>query len=339
MTVQLWADSKPLSVPSKTAYKTFKTARTWNEWLSLPIDYSTVPLSSQLAVTVWDLSPTGGGEEADGHAIPFGGTTISLFDEDNTLRKGRQRCYLHRHRAADGLSNSTTPHAKQPQRRRGSDQRAQPVADERTAEMERLEALMKKHEMGEIPENKWLDQLVFRKIEKLDRAAPRNSDSLTQAGPALNKKDRATPQTNGHSTDNDRDTNTDADNYPIDDGRYFLFLEFPRFDHPIVFTDFEYPAPPISSLHPQTASSSDIRLKPPPEIQPGPGLGVDHDENGEPVGKLIRIFDPEAGVKDNPAESKHRRLVRHHRTGVLDRDLKPNAIIRDELNVSLVSVG
>ena len=326
--MQLWADSKPLSVPSKTAYKSFKTARVWNEWLSLPINYSTVPLSSQLAVTVWDLSPTGGGEEADGHAIPFGGTTISLFDKDNTLRKGRQRCYLHRHRAADGLSNSTTPHAVQAnQRRRNSEQQAQPLVDKRTVEMERLEALMKKHEMGEIPENKWLDQLVFRKIEKLDRAAPKNLDGLAQGRSTSSNNNKESPNTNGHVTD------TDDDGDPIDDGRYFLFLEFPRFDHPIVFTDFEYPAPSISSLHPQTASSSDIRLKPPPEIQPGPGLDIDQDEHGESIGRLIRIFDPEAGVKDNPAESKHRRLVRHHRTGVLDRDLKPNAIIRDELNV------
>lgn len=41
-------------------------------------------------------------------------------------------------------------------------------------------------------------------------------------------------------------------------------------------------------------------------------------------------------MRDNPAESKHRRLVRNHRTGDLDRDLKPNAKIRDELNVSVI---
>ena len=61
----------------------------------------------------------------------------------------------------------------------------------------------------------------------------------------------------------------------------------------------------------------------------------DDDENAPP---LIRIYDPEVGAKDNPAESKHRRLVRSHRTGVLDRDLKPNAKIRDELN-TIMSYG
>ena len=39
----------------------------------------------------------------------------------------------------------------------------------RDAELERLVGLMKQHEMGEIPESKWLDQMVFRQIEKLER--------------------------------------------------------------------------------------------------------------------------------------------------------------------------
>lgn len=37
-------------------------------------------------------------------------------------------------------------------------------------------------------------------------------------------------------------------------------------------------------------------------------------------------------VRENPVEAKHRRLVRGHRSGPLDRELKPNAKIRDELN-------
>ncbi|KAG1434614.1 hypothetical protein G6F56_014249 [Rhizopus delemar] len=45
------------------------------------------------------------------------------------------------------------------------------------------------------------------------------------------------------------------------------------------------------------------------------------------------VFDPDLH-RDNPVEAKHRRLVRSHRSGPLDRDLKPNPKIRDELNVS-----
>lgn len=45
------------------------------------------------------------------------------------------------------------------------------------------------------------------------------------------------------------------------------------------------------------------------------------------------IIDPEV-ARDNPVEDKHRRLVRSHRSGPYDRELKPNAKIRDELAVS-----
>lgn len=44
-------------------------------------------------------------------------------------------------------------------------------------------------------------------------------------------------------------------------------------------------------------------------------------------------------IRDNPVEAKHRRLVRSHRNGPLDRDLKPNPKIRDELNVSIMMNG
>jgi len=47
---------------------------------------------------------------------------------------------------------------------------------------------------------------------------------------------------------------------------------------------------------------------------------------------LWQIIDPEL-ARENPVEDKHRRLVRSHRSGPLDRELKPNAKIRDELGV------
>ena len=40
-------------------------------------------------------------------------------------------------------------------------------------------------------------------------------------------------------------------------------------------------------------------------------------------------------ARENPVEDKHRRLVRSHRSSPYDRELKPNAKIRDELGVSL----
>lgn len=323
MTVRPWADSKPLTVPVQTAYKHFKTSRTWNEWLQLPIRYSDVPLNTQLAITIWDLSPAGG-DDAYFHAVPFGGTTIPLFDKDNTLNKGRQRCRVYRNKHADGMSSTTTPHILPAKRNR--DGKVKTKVDAQVLELERLEELIKKHEMGEIPANQWLDQMVFRKIEQLQHQALKgrlsNSHPDSGVGGDENGVD-GKDQENGIAEEEE------------DGGVFYLYIEFPRLDHPIVFTDREYPAPPISAM--PTASSSDIRLKPPPEVSLGPGIGEDSFDDPT-VGRLIRIYDPEVGIRDNPAESKHRRLVRSHRTGVLDRDLKPNAKNRDELNV-IMSYG
>ena len=320
-----------MTVPVRTSYKSFKTTRTWNEWLELPINISTLPLTSQIAITVWDLSPTGG-KEANGHAIPFGGSTVPLFDKDDTLQKGRQKCRLHRHKRADGFSSTTTP-ATPAIPRDGSRKGAGriPIANQEEDELERLEKLFKKHEMGEIPRVDWLDQLVFEAVrkkrqdaEKLDRLNRRKNQR--KSGHEEHGKGYGIPPVSN-------DTPESINNH--DEEKFTLVVDFPRFDFPIVFTDHEYPPPPISTHPHHPITTPNVNLKPPPEVQFGPGIhgpsfgnGLD-DENTAP---LIRIYDPEVGQKDNPAESKHRRLVRSHRTGVLDRDLKPNAKIRDELN-------
>ncbi|CAG8948971.1 hypothetical protein HYFRA_00002099 [Hymenoscyphus fraxineus] len=330
VTVQLWADSKPLTVPVQTSYKAFKNERRWNEWLTLPVHYSVLPLSSQLAITVWDLSPTGG-EGAQGHAVPFGGTTIALFDVENQLQKGRHKCHLHRGKAADGLDSTTTP-ATPPKRRRKGQGFQEPVNKD-SEEMDRLEKLLKKQEMGEIPKVEWLDQLVFRgserkrilasntSVKNLERKrAEQNGTSYTLDG----------IKENGTNGVRDDDDSTDAS---MEDENFTLFVELPRFDFPIVFVDHEYPPPPISENQNTSSSQSNIMLKPPPEVQYGPGInGLGDDDDNVLGGRLVRIYDPEVGRKDNPVESKHRRLVRNHRSGAMDRDLKPDPKARDQLN-------
>ena len=41
----------------------------------MPVKYCDLPLSSQLAITVWDLA-------GPGRPVPFGGTTVALFEKD-----------------------------------------------------------------------------------------------------------------------------------------------------------------------------------------------------------------------------------------------------------------
>ncbi len=91
VTCQLIADNKPLTIPFQTSHKTFKNSYTsafnltlmtslstflsrWNEWVTLPIRYCDLPLSSQITFTVWDIA----GPRA---AAPVGGTTFRLFSK------------------------------------------------------------------------------------------------------------------------------------------------------------------------------------------------------------------------------------------------------------------
>ncbi|KAK3330888.1 kinase-like domain-containing protein [Apodospora peruviana] len=326
VTVQVWAGSKPLTVPVQTAYKSFRSERKWNEWLTLPITYSTLPQNSRLAITIWDLSPIGGAG-AHGHAIPFGGTTFPLFDRDNQVQKGRQKCHVYRHQQADGNDDSKTPAAiskKKTNSRKGPTV----VEDKDAEELDRMEKLFKKHEMGEIPRVDWLDQLVFRGFEKRGLQSARSSLKAVHRQPA-SQANGSDPSQGANESHNDGNSAI-----PPGPSSFMLNVELPRFDFPVVFADHEYPPPPISSLLQLSGSQSNIILKPPPEVHFGPGInGIGDGDEGH-GGRLIQVYDPEVGARDNPAESKHRRLVRsQHRNGILDKDLKPNAKVRDELNL------
>ncbi|KAJ5619328.1 hypothetical protein N7510_003312 [Penicillium lagena] len=311
VTVQIWSDSKPLGVPLQTSYKAFKANRAWNEWLQMPMSLKDAPLNSQLAITVWDLSPLAGGG-AQAHDIPFGGTTIRLFDGEGKLRMGRQKCKVYRNKAADGVSSTTTPSVPPPKRRIPNARDPLGPSLEET-ELERVEILIKKHEMGEIPRIDWMDQMVFRQLEKLK----------LNAEEAARKRAILLKATNQPTVDED------SDDDERDDENFVLYVEFPRFDHPITWADHQYPPPPISSYSQNAPIHPNSALKPVPEVRFGPGI------EGADATAVIRIYDPEVGQAGNPCEDKHRRLIRSHRTGIMDRDLKPNPKIRDELNIIL----
>ncbi|KAI8722276.1 Phosphatidylinositol 3-kinase VPS34 [Fusarium sp. LHS14.1] len=321
VTVQVWAGSKPLTVPVQTAYKPFRTERKWNEWLQLPITYDSLPPNSCLAITVWDLSPTGG-TGALGHAIPFGGTTLPMFDEDNQAQKGRQKCLVHRHKHADGTDNTATPALVSNKKRTTSRKGPLPPLDKDAEELDRMETLFKKHEMGEIPRVDWLDQMVFRSFEKRGLQAAKSSMQMLQRQRAING------ETDLNGGDNDKS----------EDGRpgpstFLLNVELPRFDFPVVFADHEYDPPPISPLQNLSVSQASMAHRQ-PQVQYGPGINALSESSYGLEGRLIKVYDPEAGHRDNPAEAKHRRLFRSsHRHGILDKDLKPNAKVRDELNL------
>ena len=333
VTAQLWAESRPISVPTQTPYKYFKNNRTWNEWLELPAPIRDCPISTQIAITIWDLSPIPPDGSFD-HAVPFGGTTVPLFDDDGVLQKGRQKCKLYRNHVADGELPSSTPYVPRPKRRRRNEPAPTKLPHE--VEVERLEALLKKHEMSELPQNQWLDAMVFNIIGKKAREADEAARKRASFQNAYKKgKPRATEGTNGQisHTHGDGDETTDSDDE--DEEQFTLCIEFPRWDFPIVFEDYEYGPSKMLKEFQHSMSASSTNVKPTPEVKYGPGIAGGQVIEDEELYPVIRIFDPEQFQKENLCETKHRRLVRSDRNAYSDRDEKPNAKLRDELNAIL----
>ncbi|EJU04865.1 atypical/PIKK/PI3K protein kinase [Dacryopinax primogenitus] len=250
VTCQLFADNKPLTIPYRTSYKSFKKDYIWNEWITLPYRYCDLPLNSQLSVTVWDI-------EGPDRPVPVGGSTFRMFGKKLTLRRGQHRLVLWRDREADGAHETSTPSKIG-------------LKDE----MGRLEKLVKKYERGDLAKLDWLDKLAFRRMEEIHAAEQANSDNL------------------------------------------FLYVDLPRFDFPVIYTE------PEPSLAAQLPSHTPIASH--ASTLPAPAL-VNLDQH------LWCIADPDVS-RENPVEDKHTRLIRSHRSAPLDRDLKPNAETRDTLN-------
>ncbi|KAN0093130.1 phosphatidylinositol 3-kinase [Tylopilus felleus] len=250
VTCQLVADNKPLTIPFRTSFKAFKTNYTWNEWVSLPIRYCDLPLSSQITFTVWDIG-------APRTAVPVGGTTFRLFGKKWTLRRGKHRLLLWPGKEADGSMDTTTPSKLG-------------IKDE----MGRLEKLVKKYERGDLPKSDWLDKMAFRRMEEIHAAETAKSDNV------------------------------------------FLYIDLPRFDFPVVFSEPEAQSAPSTSTMPAAVTQTPA----------APILSSSFATDPH----MWAVLDPEM-ARENPVEDKHRRLVRSHRSSPYDRELKPNAKIRDEL--------
>ncbi|KAJ2997410.1 Phosphatidylinositol (PI) 3-kinase [Globomyces sp. JEL0801] len=88
----------------------------------------------------------------------------------------------------------------------------------------------------------------------------------------------------------------------------YMYIELPIFDFPIVFNE--------------KVLADDLTIK--EYLYPNQITLRELDAN------LITVFDSEV-PQDNPVENKHRKLARSHRNGPLDRELKPNAKLRDEI--------
>ncbi|KAK3838131.1 MAG: atypical/PIKK/PI3K protein kinase [Linnemannia gamsii] len=97
--------------------------------------------------------------------------------------------------------------------------------------------------------------------------------------------------------------------------KMLLNIDLPKFDFPVIFDEHEYESKVYGSFSSFGGSASN---------------SIPSFHSNMPGSSVFIVDDPEI-ARENPVEAKHRRLVRSHRNGPLDRQLKPNPKIRDEL--------
>ncbi|GJJ71006.1 phosphatidylinositol 3-kinase [Entomortierella parvispora] len=102
--------------------------------------------------------------------------------------------------------------------------------------------------------------------------------------------------------------------YAAQSDKMLLIIELPRFDFPVIFDEYAYETKLSTTSSFGGSVNSSI-----------PSL-----HTTSPSNSIFIVADPEI-QRENPVEAKHRRLVRSHRNSPLDRELKPNPKIRDEL--------
>ncbi|GMK59473.1 hypothetical protein CspeluHIS016_0800790 [Cutaneotrichosporon spelunceum] len=98
----------------------------------------------------------------------------------------------------------------------------------------------------------------------------------------------------------------------------YLYIDLPRFDFPIVYSEHESPIPYPPAPVPREPQTHQYTPALPPD-------SLSNDKH------LWRLYDPDAW-RENPVETKHRKLLRSQRLGDEGRDLKPGPADRDRLN-------
>ena len=156
VTARVYANGKPLTLPTQTAYKAFSTRWNWNEWLLLPIHYKDVPRTAVLALTIYDIY-------GPRKATPVGGTTIPIFGTHGCLRRGIHDLRVWLGEEADGNLNSMTPGE---------------MDEKKESEMMRLSRLVKKHRKGRMMRVDWLDRLTYREIEVINEREKRSTKCM-----------------------------------------------------------------------------------------------------------------------------------------------------------------
>lgn len=164
-TLTILLNNEPLTIPVTTSYVHFKSTRKWNEWLTLPMKISQIPINAKLKVSLWEFN--------DNEECIFAESLLDIFSfEDYTLKRGRQKIAL------ELKDNEPLGHDRY-QREGKNEVRSNLKQDENLNRIEDIEKLIKRYENGEIAAVDWLDNITFRKIEQLNKRLSSDSSKFT----------------------------------------------------------------------------------------------------------------------------------------------------------------
>ncbi|XP_017040720.1 phosphatidylinositol 3-kinase catalytic subunit type 3 [Drosophila ficusphila] len=154
--LQIFNQGRPYCLPVTSSYKAFGKRWSWNEWVSLPLQFSDLPRSAMLVLTILDCSGAG-------QTTVIGGTSISVFGKDGMFRQGMYDLRVWLGVEGDGNFPSRTPGKGK---------------ESSKSQMQRLGKLAKKHRNGQVQKVDWLDRLTFREIEVINEREKRMSDYM-----------------------------------------------------------------------------------------------------------------------------------------------------------------
>lgn len=314
-------NNNPISIPVTSNYKYFTSnRRIWNTIHKLPVTYNQVSVESYIKFTIFEIIDT--------KRSIFGVGYLSIFNKDtSTVRKGSYKVAIH-------------TNTEKWEGRKGIAPKIEYGDIPGTTD---LEQKLINYENGEYPRSSWLDKLSLSKIEKERSLSLKNAFSYDYYRHTKNDVDK----THVNTDDDKRDSIEDDD-------LYYIYIELPNFELPIVYSDETYQTPNflknmkvednLTAIDAGSNTSVIINSMDIPMLKTSNNLKVyDPDFDNSVLQNLsMKNFDSDNGVTENtntlhnlqldPIEVKYHKLERNiNNNSILDKELKPTPQIRDEL--------
>lgn len=323
-----------LANPVQTNYQSFNNnRRIWNKAYKLPMNFHQLSIDAYFKFTVYEI--------VDSKPVEFGVGFLSVFNRKNsTLRKGS--CKITIHTNLKKLHNSSKQNGQ-----------TNPFVDYGNIPgITVLEQRLINYENGDYPRSLWLDKWALANIEKQRNLNLKNALSVDSYKYQRDDNSEIISENDNENEDED------AGIEDSDEILYFLYLELPNFDLPIVFSDSTYHTPSALNFTHTTDNSLTATDSAANSNSIVNSIEIPMTKN---KGSGLKVYDPDFEISNlqslqtqnitsgtdlntstngghihsnnlDPIELKFHRLERNiNNNSILDKELKPTPQLRDEL--------